>query len=78
MMHWGDDWSSWWWWMPVGMVLFWVLVTVVIVLVVRALGRPQSDPDPRGVLDERYARGEIDDDEYRRRRATMHELRGGR
>jgi hypothetical protein len=44
MMHWGDDWSS-WWWMPVGMVLFWVLVTVVIVVAVRALVRP---PQLRG------------------------------
>jgi putative membrane protein len=76
MMHWGDDWWS-WWWMPVGMVLFWVLVTIVIVLVVRMLGRP-SDPSPHAVLDERYARGEIDDEEYRRRRATMRELHGGR
>jgi putative membrane protein len=72
-MHWGD---GWWWWMPVGMVVFWGLVAVVIVLVVRALAPARTKPDPRGMLDERYARGEIDDEEYRRRRASLQEFRG--
>lgn len=37
---------------------------------------PQAPPTPRvssarAILDERYARGEIDDDEYRRRRTLL-------
>ncbi len=28
-------------------------------------------PSARQILDERYARGEIDDEEYRKRRATL-------
>jgi putative membrane protein len=30
---------------------------------------PGSSPTARQILDERYARGEIDEDEYQRRRA---------
>lgn len=33
-----------------------------------AVGGPSS---PRQILDERYARGEIDDEEYRHRRAEL-------
>ena len=75
-MHWGDGWDS-WWWMPLGMLLFWIVVVVAIVLIVRAFAAPRSARTPDAVLDDRYARGEIDDEEYRRRRATMREHRGG-
>ena len=50
------------------MLLFWGLVAWVVITLVR-----QGDRDQRAhrgaheILDERYARGEIDDDEYRRR-----------
>lgn len=74
-MHWND--GSWTWWMPVGMVLVWLVVAVVVVVLVRAFTRPPDGGDPRAVLDERYARGEIDDEEYRRRRATLRDRRGG-
>jgi putative membrane protein len=56
--------------MGVGMVLFWGLLALVVVLVVRA-GRTEGERGGQGILDERYARGEIDDDEYRRRSAAM-------
>jgi putative membrane protein len=32
---------------------------------------PRSEPSPQQVLAERYARGEIDDEEYARRRAVL-------
>jgi putative membrane protein len=32
---------------------------------------PSAGPDPKGILDERYARGEIDETEYRRRLAVL-------
>jgi putative membrane protein len=32
---------------------------------------PRHDKTPREILDERFARGEIDEDEYRRRRDAL-------
>jgi putative membrane protein len=67
MWEWHSGWA--WWWMGVGMLAFWGLVALVIVTLVR-----QGDRSGRGkgrggqeILDERYAKGEIEDDEYRRR-----------
>jgi putative membrane protein len=64
-------------------VVFWVLVIAALVLGVRWLIRQNSQdrlppvppvppaPDPVAVLRERYARGEIDDEEFERRRKTL-------
>lgn len=65
------NWSGWgWWWMAIAMVLFWGAVALVVVLLVR---RPTSSTrrDAQDVLDERYARGEIDAEEYRTRREAL-------
>jgi putative membrane protein len=55
-------------------VLFLALIIAGVVLVLRE----PSSRGPRGdehsalrILDERFARGEIDEEEYRRRRATI-------
>lgn len=82
MMFWYDhDVSGWgWFMMSASMVLFWALVITAGVLLFRALSRspehahthPSVRPSPEQVLAERYARGEIDEDEYRRRLATLH------
>jgi putative membrane protein len=78
-MWWHDGWGGWWFVMPLLTVAFWAAVIWVVVSIVR--GRP--DPNraanarparPDEILAQRYARGEIDDDEYRRRLDT---LRGG-
>jgi putative membrane protein len=57
--------------MTLSTALFWVLLAAGIVAVVRYTGRGGQDstprPTPRDVLDDRFARGEIEDDEYRRR-----------
>ena len=75
-MMWGNGMDGWGFaLMSVSTALFWVLAIAGIVLLVRYLGdhRPQApDRSPRPVdaeqiLAERFARGEIDDDEYRRR-----------
>lgn len=60
------------------MILSWVLIAAIVVLVVRALspGSPQSPHGQRGareILDERYARGEIPEDEYRERTRLLEE-----
>ncbi len=89
-MYWygpGYDWL--WGLVVVGALVIGALLIVVIVLLARALSRldhlTRSAPPgagaaasapggPESVLAERYARGEIDEEEYRRRLAT---LRGG-
>jgi putative membrane protein len=65
------DWHHHWWF--VVWPLFWLLVlsTLVFVVVRGRRGRwacagPRPN-DPRAILAERYARGEIDADEYRDR-----------
>ncbi|MGW1679634.1 SHOCT domain-containing protein [Saccharopolyspora sp. NPDC002376] len=65
--------------MTVGFVLFWALVVIAIIALVRYLqrtGRADSGGTrAEEVLAERFARGEIDDEEYRRRLETLVERR---
>ena len=60
------------------MVLFWAAVIYGIVALVRYAGRnrrpagdPGQPPAAERLLAERFARGEIDEDEYRRRLAVL-------
>ena len=54
------------------MVGFWVLVFWLVVSVIRRPeGRPTTTPTAQSILSERFARGEIDADEYTRRRDTL-------
>lgn len=59
-------------WMMAGSLIFWLGVAAIVVFAIVRLGR---QPDRRGgaetILDERLARGEIDVDEYRARRAVL-------
>ncbi len=81
MMYWYGSGMSGWGYavMTVSMVLFWGAVIVGIVALVRYFGHggqqapsPPSQPiSPEQVLAERFARGEIDEDEYQRRLATL-------
>lgn len=78
MMFWTEsDLSAWGWVaMVAGMAIFWGLLIAVFVVVVRGLSRPGDQaygptPTPEQLLAERFARGEIDDEEYRRRLATL-------
>lgn len=70
MMYWGYG-SGWGYLvMAVSMVLFWGLVIGGIVWAVRATTGPRASgagPDPRTILAERFARGDIDETEYRGR-----------
>ncbi|MFE0250150.1 SHOCT domain-containing protein [Streptomyces sp. NPDC059010] len=86
MMFWYDhDVSGWGWFaMSAGMILFWALIITAVVLLIRALNSPQEHPHPHphtpaaptptpeDILRERLARGEIDEEEYRRRLAALH------
>jgi len=75
-MMWGQyDQFSWWWFviMPLSMLAFWGLVAWLIVAVVRG-NRPAPMPrsEAETILAGRYARGEIDADEYHRRLDDLH------
>jgi putative membrane protein len=68
--------DGWWIVMMIGMVLFWVLVAVGIVWLVRnlqggtgSLGR--GEPTPLAVLDRRLAEGAISVEEYEQRRQVL-------
>lgn len=78
MFPYDHDLSAWGWvGMTLGMVAFWVLVIGAVVWLVRGLGRgierpdAPSSADPRQVLAERFARGEIDEAEYHDRLAVL-------
>jgi putative membrane protein len=80
MMYWNNGGG---WGMALTMIfgnlLFWGLIVTGIVLLVRSLGRPgptvapdtAARPTPQAVLAERYARGEIDDDDYAHRMKVL-------
>ena len=84
MMGWYSGWG-WgaWLGMSLLMLAFWGLLAVGVVALVRTVRRddqPRSaepmrvgapDANARDVLDERFARGEIDADEYTRRRDLL-------
>lgn len=72
---WGWGWGD-WFAMSLMMLLVWGAVAAAVVWAVRAVRgeprRPGPGPDSaEQVLAERYARGEIDEDEYRRRSEVL-------
>jgi putative membrane protein len=74
--HWGGLWGI----VPtVAMVVIWALVITAIVLVARYLislwsvSRTARSTQAEDLIAQRYARGEIDDDEYRRRTTLLRE-----
>ncbi len=85
MFGYGWDGGGWGWgawvFMSVFMVVVWGAIITAVVLVVRAVRDHHAPypPSPSGdgagqalrLLDERFARGEIDEDEYTRRRDLL-------
>lgn len=72
------DWDGGWWIvMAIGMILFWALVILGVVWLVRELShsrearRADAEPDAVAILERRLASGEISADEYRERRAIL-------
>jgi putative membrane protein len=79
MMHdwnWDGSWGGWWGLvMLAAMFLFWGGLIWVVIYAIRGFARP-GDPRPRQisaieVLEERFARGEIDRDEFEERRRVL-------
>ena len=69
----GADWLG----MGLGFVLFWALIALVVIVVVRSLRVADPTraprPSPTELLAQRFARGEIDEAEYLARIQTLHE-----
>jgi len=76
----GVGWGG-WLVMVVMMVVFWGAIAWVIVTLIRHTSSPgqqsaqpptgTTGPAPLQILDERFARGEIDEEEYQRRRKVL-------
>ena len=78
MIWYGDHMNGWGYGlMGVSMVLFWAALIVGGLALFRSLNPPpnlRSEPahrPPEEMLAERYARGDIDDDEYRQRQEAL-------
>ena len=82
MGYYNGDWGvGEWLAMSAMMLVFWGSVIALVVWAARSFGSggQQSSsrgPDPDAVLAERYARGDIDEDEFKRRRELLHSTRG--
>jgi putative membrane protein len=77
-MMWGYGYGdgSWVGWLVMGIVMlvFWGMVVTSVIFLVRYLGHGRDQRvggDALRILDERFARGEIDADEYGRRRQLL-------
>jgi putative membrane protein len=87
MMDWQHDGSGWgtgwggWLVMMLAMVAFWTLVVLAVVALFRE-SRPQREAPPGrsafDVLAERFARGEIDAEEYHRREEVLRAVTSSR
>jgi len=74
MMGWGGGWAPWLWILV--MVIQWLLPVALIGLVIywlagRTAGRGPSKQDPIDILKERYARGEITGEDFRRMKEDL-------
>jgi putative membrane protein len=72
----GTD-GGWGFGMGLGMWAFWILLIVIVVALVKVVGSgfgsPPATPDksPMEILKARYARGEIDEEEFNNRRRDL-------
>nr|WSY57706.1 SHOCT domain-containing protein [Streptomyces sp. NBC_00886] len=79
MMYWNSHTMNGWDWfaMSIGSVLLWAVLLTVAILLIRNLShasqRPHTpgSPPPEQVLADRFAHGEIDEEEYRNRLAVL-------
>lgn len=80
MMGWYDDGVGWGGWvvMMLSMVAFWGLVVFAVLALFRTGPAGRSGRrDPMEILDERFARGEIDADDYHARQDALREANPG-
>lgn len=72
----GDGWGG-WIWGALMMVVFWGGLLALVVFLVRGFGRPsrgeetRRGPDAKEILAERFARGEISEEEFEQRKRVL-------
>jgi putative membrane protein len=71
MAHMDGMWMDMMWWMWIPSVIVLGALIAPGVWAVRRFSEPRGSSDARRVLEERFARGEIDADEFRTRLATL-------
>lgn len=68
-MQMDPTWMAWW---GIGSMVLWAgLVILGVVLVTRLVRPERTDGSAKRILDQRLAKGEIDAEEYRSRRALL-------
>lgn len=79
MTYFGDHMNGWGWtFMALGSVLFWMVLIIAIVALMRHLNGnnplgPRSRSSAEELLAQRFARGDIDEAEYRHRLGVLAE-----
>lgn len=78
MMFWADGGTGFWGYtlMTISMVLFWALIIYGVVMATRVLGRENQPAapvrrTPEQILAERFAHGEIDEQQYHQHLAAL-------
>lgn len=73
---WNGDYGWHWGWMSGWGILLWLLLIAVIFVLARGIFTGRGDGESRAgraleILQERYARGEIDEEEFQRKRREL-------
>lgn len=68
-MMWWD--AGHWYWGVAMMIVFWGLVAALIYMAFRGSRDEARPPKARELLDERFAKGELSEEEYELRRAAL-------
>jgi putative membrane protein len=79
MMDWGDT-GGWAWWWMLPMMMFMIVLIGAVIWALIAVTRSNASPShltrsPEDILNERFARGEIDAAEYHARIDALHDKR---
>jgi len=60
-----------WYWHIGGMAVFWIVIVLLITGVTESITEKTDNKKAKDILDERYARGEIDEDTYKKQKKNL-------
>jgi putative membrane protein len=78
MWDWNEAGWAGWLFMTLMMLIFWGGLAAIVVWLIRQPQRSRGDPKPSAtaILEERFARGEIDEEEFEKRSNTLLQASG--